>query len=697
MRLNVACLVFAISVVLGVALSSDAAVTVTGPDAPRQWEATAVSELKSYLATAVPSGTVTVGGASNVVFHVGDTVFAARKGLSSRALKDEEWVIRSFGGDVVVNGGGTRGCLYAVSHFLEDEVGVRWWSDKEEDVPVRERLDLKALRRRGKPHFLYRNVYRDAAERDPRTMVRRRLNANGADGGVIPFAWGGSIEYGSPKHCHNWDHFIPWAKYGKDHPEWFSLWKGRRIGGQGETGGQLCLTNGEMFEEFRRNLLATIAERYARAKAAGVEPEAFYDVSMNDNWAYCMCPDCEKETAAYGHSGRQLRFVNRLAAAVAKEYPKAYLTVIAYYRGEERPKGGVKAAENVIVKFCVTQQNQVAPFADPTNEKQRTLLESWKDGAENLQVFDYSTTYRQPFVRGLPYPSEFRLGDRVRFYRDRNVVGIFTEHEQQRPLGDMWELKFYVESRLYEDPDLDETQLVREFCRGYFGEQAGSVVFKIRDLLRMAAERKRAQVTWEPQLGSFNFVNHRLLAKLVELFDRAERLAAGDERHLRRVRQARRSVDRLKDLRTYLGGRREPEAGVSDRPFYSMPVNARTTLIWAYHASRKEVEDPEAFEGRAVCEQKSLLPFAAGIHDSYDRKYGKSLPSITASKGPGYHWYSLGTATIPIGYLYWADWGVQTDFAFPELQGRECEIRLHVKFTEKETFVDRMILIPVEK
>ena len=55
MRLNVACLVFAISVVLGVALSSDAAVTVTGPDAPRQWEATAVSELKSYLATAVPS------------------------------------------------------------------------------------------------------------------------------------------------------------------------------------------------------------------------------------------------------------------------------------------------------------------------------------------------------------------------------------------------------------------------------------------------------------------------------------------------------------------------------------------------------------------------------------------------------------------------------------------------------------------
>ena len=103
-----------------------AAFSIKGPDDQKPWEKTAMRELEEYLTRRVGAACVTVGGHSNVVFHVGDSAFAAEMGLESGRMENEAWVIRSFGGNVVLTGGGTRGCLYAVYHFLEDFCGVRW-------------------------------------------------------------------------------------------------------------------------------------------------------------------------------------------------------------------------------------------------------------------------------------------------------------------------------------------------------------------------------------------------------------------------------------------------------------------------------------------------------------------------------------------------------------------------------------------
>ena len=112
-----------------------AAVAIVSPDAPKPYEVTAAKELGSYLGKCVPSGKVTVGG-KDAIFHVGDTALARTKGLAAAEIDEDRWLIRSFGKDIVLVGGGTRGTLYAVSHFLEDYCDVRWWSDREEDAPV---------------------------------------------------------------------------------------------------------------------------------------------------------------------------------------------------------------------------------------------------------------------------------------------------------------------------------------------------------------------------------------------------------------------------------------------------------------------------------------------------------------------------------------------------------------------------------
>ena len=92
---------------------------VAGPVAPKPHECTATNELSVYLAKRV-AGTLRVGDKDGIVFHVGDTELARKNGLLSTQLPSEKWVIRSFGNEVLLNGGGPRGALFAVYHFLED-------------------------------------------------------------------------------------------------------------------------------------------------------------------------------------------------------------------------------------------------------------------------------------------------------------------------------------------------------------------------------------------------------------------------------------------------------------------------------------------------------------------------------------------------------------------------------------------------
>ncbi|MBO4345538.1 MAG: hypothetical protein J5833_07270, partial [Victivallales bacterium] len=81
---------------------------IKGPSAPKPYEANAMKELGDYLAKRI-DGTLTVGGKSPVVFHVGDTELAKANGCLSSQLLDEHWIIKSFDGNVILNGGGTRG------------------------------------------------------------------------------------------------------------------------------------------------------------------------------------------------------------------------------------------------------------------------------------------------------------------------------------------------------------------------------------------------------------------------------------------------------------------------------------------------------------------------------------------------------------------------------------------------------------
>ncbi len=731
---------------------------IKGPANPKQHEATAMQELTDYLAKRI-EGKLTIGGASPVTFQVGDTELAAKHKLLSSELPEEEWHSKSVGDQIILNGGGTRGALYATYHFLEDYCGIHWWSVVEEYVPKASSLTLDALDASGKPAFIFRDMY-VAQAGDDHPRLRARVRLNGTDGTKSLKEFGGSFRYGLPGASHTFNEYFPAEKYLATNPEYFSLRDGKRVGGQ--FGGQLCITNMELRKEFVKKLFDYIEKSQAKAKAEGLPAPRVYDVSMNDNRNRCQCDNCKAEEEKYNPSGLYINFLNELAAEVKKKYPDVFVSTLAYFYNEEPPKGGVRAADNVIVRLCDTQTNQAASILEPCNKKYVDFLSQWKEHSKNLFIWDYAIVFGEGMT-GLPFASEWHYGDLFRTYLENNVSGIFWEHEYPH-MGDMYELKFFLEAKLMENPYLDDKALIDTFLKCYYGA-AEPFIRRYRLRLDEIRRKNNGDVKWFPSLVSFMYIDDDALLEFEALFDKAEAAVKDDATLFNRVRHARCGLDRLLCMRKGRGCFYHGPALAQDDRFDVKAAVNRLTESWPawarqffgeeklakqvteicakydtyknmvpppeefkdrnfydfypkgfenYRNAAKLLEDPTSPVGMALQVQSDTsdyykLPFVLGYHDQGNEK---TLTSRTYDKPlkKGYAWYSGGKVRIPEhGTVYVTrSWYVsQSTTSVASLKGNEYEVFVSAKFTgplywpdEKgpsHIYIDRIILVEPQK
>lgn len=660
------------------------------PTEAKPWEKTAAAELENYLRQVAAGGKVTVEGKDAVVFHVGDTAFAAARGLSSVSFESEAWAVRSFGRDVVLNGGGTRGCLYAVYRFLEDCCGVRWWMDGDEDVPEAKPLSFDRLNLSGKPFFFYRDIYRSKKD-DFRTAVRNRVNGNGES--YIPAAFGGGEVYGPPYHCHTWRFHVPWEKYGREHPEYFALLDGKRTGGKRA---QLCLSNPDLPKVMAAHVEEMIAQGEREAQEKGLQPPRLYDMSMNDvRNKSCTCDACKALQATYGVSGYQLLFENKVAKILGAKHPERLFTVFAYYESEAVPRNGVRAADNLVVRLCNTTQNMAAGIGEPVNRFMHDQVAGWKHFARNLFVWEYTITFEES-TRGLPFANEFHIADKLRYYAENGVKGLLVEHELEGT--DFYELKYHLLARFLEDPSRDPEAVIADFMRRYYGA-AGEKILASRRHLDQIRRARGGFVTWCPRPVEFAYVDEPDLVAMARLWDEAEAAVKDDPKRLKRVRRSRAGFDRLCAMkRDFFSCRRPAEAGVSDKPYVSCPASTNTYLL-----SGKEiavVDDPEASTGKAIrlpfADKLARSPFQMGVYCQPERRTVKSK-TWEKPLGSGYQWYEMANVDFPksAAYVYLTrSWAIQIGPSLPELLGAKVKVRARVKFADDALYLDCTEFMP---
>lgn len=442
------------------------------------------------------------------------------------SLGMEGYVIRTSGRRLIIAGGEPRGTLYGVYGFLGDHLGCRWFTPEASRIPRREYLEIPPLDEARVPRFEYRETYiREAADGD--WAARNRLNRNGRDGGLGE-RHGGRIEFVPGYFAHTFDRLVPTEKYYADHPEYYSLVNGKRLGEQN----QLCCTNEDVIRIATESVLRIFREN----PGADV-----VSISQNDWYNACECPECSALAASEGTQMAPVLFlVNRVAGAVEREFPGKRVETLAY-QWTRKPPAAMRPRPNVVIRLCDIECCFAHPLRTcdgPANAAFVRDLEGWGKISDHLWVWNYTTSFSHFFI---PFPDLGSRADNVRLFAENHVTGVFQQDIYTTPRGEFSDLSAWLNATLLWNPAYDARTAVCEFLDGVYGRAAGPILAWL-DLIHGAVERENIHMgVWQgPDAG---YLTDEILARGDSLWDAAERLAAGDSVLLARVRTERLSLD----------------------------------------------------------------------------------------------------------------------------------------------------------
>ena len=420
---------------------------------------------------------------------VGNTA-AARAllpGYDPGAFAYDGILLKTVGDDLILAGHPQRGCLYAAYTFLEDSVGVRWWTSDETFIPRRPTLPLPLLDLRYAPQLRFReSYYLDAFNALFKTRLKGNFSSRTrymlAPLQMVPEDYGGNHRLiyfkGRNSAYHSFYELLPPKRYFKDHPEWYSEIKGQRR----FKDAQLCLTNDEMREELTKNALALLR----------ADPGAdMIQISQNDGFGRCECAAClavEQEEGGIGTgSGPLLRFVNRVAEEIGREFPQVFVDTFAYQYTRKAPTR-TTPRPNVLIRLCDIECSFLQPLeGSPANGAFLRDLADWsRIAGGNLFVWDYVTSFSSYM---LPHPNLRVLAPNIRTFVKHGAAGLFEQGDALCSAGDFVRLRHWVLSHLLWDPDQDENRLIDAFLAGYYGVQTGAALRRYLDFIHDRAEK----------------------------------------------------------------------------------------------------------------------------------------------------------------------------------------------------------------
>lgn len=599
--------------------------TVVTADSPSKPEKTACRELTDYLKKVTGKQFKAVKESEfkekKPAIYLGWTKFAREHGINFSKLGKEEWIIKTTDGSLILTGGRPRGTLYSVYHFLEDKVGVRWWTPYEEFTPRLGKLEFTDLDLRGKPVFVYRDIYLIPGRKGAAFKSRNRLNVHMPE-------YGGQILFGGTRNCHTLYAFMEDIKKAyKEHPEWFPLINGKRKFDSSRPNGgaqtQLCLSSPELRKYFVERIRGFIKADRQKAKKNGLQPPMFYAIDQNDCYdGFCQCEKCMEIIKREGStSGLMLDFTNYIADKLKDEAPGVTFLMLAEHVLETPPKH-LKALPNVGVRLCDTTSNMICPWTSPDNQRQRRNIDGWSKVTDKIAIWEYQITYGNNITDiNLPLPNTHTFAPDMRYLAEHNGIGIFFEHEQLVG-GDMRDLNVWIETKLVENPYLDYQALLKDFTDGYYGP-AGMKVRDYLSLLENCSKKSGAKITYFPSLSSYTYLDYDFIMRANQIFKEASEQVKDDPVLSERLAAARLALDHATLITINSLKRKWKKEGkkTEDSPIDYNKTLARYKKTWLSLRDRLEHPRLKAREG------KSLNEFLDGLSKR------KELPVPAQFKG----------------------------------------------------------------
>ncbi len=470
---------------LTLASSGSSTYRIVIPNKPSPAIQTAASELQSLFAQStgvkLPVVNEPVSG-DTPAFYLGPTKrFSQIDGPAKiKKLAEDGVLIETNGQDVILSGQNLRGQLYSVYVFCEKVLGIRFLAHDCTVVPKKIRVSMRPLHLLYSPPMMYREtLYWDSF---PKIMAaRQRLNGpytkcDESTGGKIAFH----------PYVHSASKIIPPAEYYAEHPEYFSLIKGKRT--DQTIHGQICWTNPEVIEIIKTKVMEWIVQN----------PDVpIIDVSQNDGEGACECDKCMAVVNEEGSQhGPILRAVNAVADEVAKKYPDKWVETLAYAYST-KPPSITKPRPNVIIRLCHAGCYFHGFEACGLGANLTSYIDQWSKLTKRVYIWHYATNFAHYLT---PCQNLDGLAKDIKYYTSHGVNGLMVQANYQGPGGELAELRQYLSAQLMWDPSQDPMAIRKEFCKGYYGK-ADKLVLEFLALMDKIAKNPDVHGfgAWDPK------------------------------------------------------------------------------------------------------------------------------------------------------------------------------------------------------
>ena len=605
----------------------------------------------------------------------------------------EEWFIVSKGNELVITGD-LRGTVWGAYEFIEKYLGVDFLTQDCESVPSNPDWKLPAINERSRPAIPCRVIYTSSPGIGSSDFFRKRkFSSTGIDGVTM--------RGGSPVGNHA---IVEYVKACPDLP--------RASGNRGN----LCPSHPKSAGIVAAQMLKYIAQD--RKKLSRINWPILYDLGQPDGGSgYCLCSLCKKVLAeeAGNYSGVMLRFVNKVAEIVGKEYPDVVISTLAY-QYTQQPPARVKAADNVMVVSC--NSSIPAPLIPGTPNE--VILNKWSEHTSKLGIWSYWRTYTgedTPYVK----PRKV-IQQEFQYCRKVGVWRYFTESEGQVNRS-FTELQNYLWSKLSCDPDCDVMAISKRFMQGFYGAAAEAMTEYLDYMEKRQSERPFTSKVYSMDF----FLDEEFFRTAQGILAKAEKAVKDDP--VRKLRVAKekniviaallRRQDKFahtdwfknKDamiaewkknsadyasqkylrwhprspLKNYLANL-ETTADLFKRMPFPVPEQFKGKKIYDMHWPdfnpwgswrKRRVDDPEATSGKAFALLKGTdkpgkpyhrLPITYGVYDSkaegnkffFTGKFDES----NMPQDEKYHWYYIGKHILTPNkriYFHWS-WNMEAYF-----------------------------------
>jgi Domain of unknown function (DUF4838)/Glycosyl hydrolase family 67 N-terminus len=428
-------------------------------------------------------------------------------GINFSTLKEDGFLIKTDSARIIIAGGSEKGTLYGVYTFLEKYLGCRMYSPKVKLVPRQNRIALSPiLIDLQVPVIRFRDThYRVSWDAEYTDWHKLDHDEKGAR-----TDWGMWV--------HTFNELVPPDIYYSDHPEYFSMVKGKRIPTQ------LCLANEEVLGILIQNLRKKIAQN----------PEATYwSVSQNDNRDFCTCDRCRLLDEREGSpSGSIISFVNK----VAEQFPEKIISTLAYEYGRKAPST-LKPRENVNIMLCSIEVYRGEPIRTDTSSTDFVRdVEEWGKISNDIIVWDYVIQFNNLIS---PFPNLHVLQPNIQFFAEHGVTAMFEQGNREVG-GEFAELRAYMISKLLWNPYENADTLMNDFLRGYYGPAAKPIrqyIDEMREALLKSG--KPLRIFGTPNEAATSYLTPQLIERYEQLFNQAEKSVSSLPDLLERVRIAR--------------------------------------------------------------------------------------------------------------------------------------------------------------